>query len=64
MAQPIPDGNSVILHASDDLMTRAQNIVHILGYRGAVGNFVVDVYRVLQRYEALDRETVKTKNES
>ena len=49
------DTGTVFLRTSDDLMTRAEKIVHVLGYRGAVGGFVINVYRVLQKYEELDR---------
>lgn len=57
------DDGSVTIHASDDLMTRAEKIVHVLGYRGAVGGFVINVYRVLQAYEKADAEASKTKPE-
>ena len=53
---------SIMLYAGDDLMTRAEKIVHLLGYRGAVGGFVLEVYRMLQTYERLDREAAAGKS--
>ena len=48
------ESNEINISADDDLMTRAENIVRLFGYRGAVGNFVLDLYRLLQAYEKLD----------
>lgn len=45
-----------MLYAGDDLMTRAQKIVHILGFRGDVGGFILETYRMLQKYEQLDKQ--------
>ena len=50
------DDNGVVAFASDDLMTRAEKIVHLMGYRGAVAGFAVNVFRLLQEYERLDTE--------
>ena len=50
------DDGSVTVSADDDLMTRAEKIVHVCGFRGAAGGFAVDVFRVLQAYEKADRE--------
>lgn len=50
------DDGSITVSADDDLMTRAEKIVHVMGMRGAVGGFVINVYRVLQAYEREDRE--------
>ena len=50
---------SVAVYASDDLMTRAEKIVHVLGSRGAVGGFAIDVFRVLQEYERADSEEAR-----
>ena len=55
------EDGSVMVRAEDDLMTRAEKIVHVLGYRGAIGGFVINVYRVLQAYEKADREKAAQK---
>lgn len=44
---------------TDDLIQRARNIVHALGFRGSVGDHVLVVYEVLQKYEIAERETPK-----
>jgi hypothetical protein len=53
----------VNVYAEDDLMTRAQKIVHLLGFRGATGGFAVDVFRLLQAYEKADREKSAARKE-
>ena len=50
------DRNTVTVYASDDLMTRAEKIVHIMGYRGATAGFAINIYRLLQAYEKADAE--------
>ena len=50
--------------ANDDLMTRAEKIVWLLGFRGAIGGHAVDVFRLLQAYEKLDRDKAAAKTES
>jgi hypothetical protein len=52
--------DTITLYASDDLMTRAEKIVWMVGYRGAIGGYVLDMYRLLQTYERLDRESALT----
>ena len=47
---------TITLYAKDDLITRAENVVYLLGYRGAVGNYVIEIYRLLQKYEELDKK--------
>ena len=47
---------TVQINSNDDLMTRAEKIVKIVGYTGAVSGIVIDVYRLLQKYEKLDKE--------
>lgn len=49
----------VNVYADDDLMTRAQKIVHLLGFRGATGGHAVDVFRLLQAYEKADRDAAQ-----
>ncbi len=46
----------VFVYADDDLMTRAEKIVHLMGVRGAVGGYAVNVFRLLQAYEKADQE--------
>ena len=53
------DDGTVLVRTGDDLMTRAEKIVHVMGYRGAVGDFVLTVYRVLHAYEKADREAAQ-----
>lgn len=53
------DTSGVTLHQSDDLLQRAKNIVHHLGYRGAVGDFVLGVYDVLKAYDTLDNGDIR-----
>lgn len=43
------------ISADDDLLTRAENIVWFLGYRGATGDFVLQVHRLLREYEKADK---------
>lgn len=50
-----PEG-MLLAYNTDDLMTRAEKIVYAVGYRGAVGNYVIAVYRVLQAYEKVDSQ--------
>ena len=50
--------------AADDLMTRAEKVVWLLGFRGATGGHAVDVFRLLQAYEKLDRDKAAAKTES
>lgn len=45
-----------LLFADDDLMTRAEKIVWLLGYRGITEHMSVPIFRVLQDYERLDAE--------
>lgn len=52
----------VVADAGDDLMTRAEKIVWLLGFRGATGGHALDVFRLLQAYEKLDREKAVAKN--
>jgi len=47
------------IKASDDLIQRARNIVHILGFRGSVGDHVLAVYEILQKYERAEKEGPK-----
>lgn len=49
------DKKNIILYASDDLVQRAENIVYLLGYRGAIGGYVLDVHNLLRTYAELDR---------
>lgn len=60
-APPAPkrEPDRLELFASDDLLKRAENIVYFVGYRGAVGGFVLEVYRLLKAYEALDQKSQK-----
>jgi hypothetical protein len=50
------------ISACDDLLTRAENIVWIMGYRGAVGNFVLNVHHLLREYERADQERAAIMN--
>ena len=52
----INDDGSLQVYAEDDLMTRAENIVYMMGQRGAVAEYVISMYRLLQTYEKLDVE--------
>jgi hypothetical protein len=52
---------SIMLYAEDDLVTRAEKIVWILGHRGAVGNFVLEVHRMLKKYEELGQKAASMK---
>jgi hypothetical protein len=47
------------IKSSDDLIQRARNIVHALGFRGSVGDHVLVVYEVLQKYEMAEKEAPK-----
>ena len=46
----------VFLYKKDDLVTRAEKIVDMWGLKGAVGGYVINVYRILQKYTELDKE--------
>ena len=59
---PPREPDPVMLSAADDLVTRAEKVVAILGYRGAVGGFVLDVYRVLKGYEELDAQAAQQRS--
>lgn len=47
------------IKSTDDLIQRARNIVHALGFRGSVGDHVLVVYEVLQKYEKVENEAPK-----
>lgn len=56
-AQIPEEDRSQTLYAADDLMTRAEKLVWMMGWRGSgIGGRIIDVYRFLQVYEKLDRE--------
>lgn len=43
------DGRTTVtVIATDDLMTRAEKIVHFMGFRGATGGYAINVFRLLQ----------------
>jgi hypothetical protein len=44
------------LYVSDDTMTRAENIVWALGFKGEVGAYEKKVYEILKTYEKLDND--------
>jgi len=48
------EDNTVAIYVEDDLMTRAENIVWLLGFRGETGGVAVNVFRLLQEYKKLD----------
>ncbi len=50
------EDNLIHLYSNDKLIDRAEKIVKALGYGGAIGEFTMTVYRVLEIYERLDRE--------
>lgn len=41
---------------SDDLLERATKIVHLLGFRGAVGDYILGVHDALKAYDQMDRD--------
>ncbi len=43
-----------ILRADDDLLERARVIIWSLGWRGAVGDKILQVHDILEKYAALD----------
>lgn len=43
------------IKATDDLVQRARNIVHALGFRGRVGDYILAAHEVLQRYDRADK---------
>jgi hypothetical protein len=47
------------IKSTDDLIQRARNIVYALGFRGSVGDHVLVVYEVLQKYEIVEKEAPK-----
>lgn len=49
------DTVTIMLYSNDDLVTRAEKICQALGYRGAIGNQVLGVYRLLKKYDELDQ---------
>lgn len=54
---PNPDGTQTIqLSSGDDLVTRAEKIVHVLGFRGSVGDQILLVYNVLKSYKQMDED--------
>ena len=61
--EPEKEREPVELFASDDLITRAEKITKIF-VRGAIGSYIIDVYRILQCYEKLDREAMQEKDAS
>lgn len=56
--------NTVELLPTDTLEERAEKIVDILGFSGAVGNHTWAVYRALKYYHEIDKETYGTANET
>lgn len=52
------------IYKTDDLLTRAKNIVWAIGYRGAVGDFVLRVHEVLSKYETADAMVAPPTEES
>lgn len=54
-----PEKGTVEIRASDDLLQRAKVIVWCLGYRGAIGDYVLGVYDILKQYEELDKKEPK-----
>ena len=44
------------IYPTDDLLTRAKNIVWAMGLRGAVGEWVLSVHEILEAYDKLDRK--------
>lgn len=48
------------IRSEDDLMTRAENIVWTIGFKGDVARYEKKVYEVLKAYKKLD-ENVKDK---
>jgi hypothetical protein len=50
----LPHKNSVTLYADDDLLTRAEKLVFLMGFTGAVGDHVLTMYKALKMYQELD----------
>jgi hypothetical protein len=48
------------INAEDDLMTRAENIVWALGFKGDVTTQEKKVYEILKTYNRLDKENETT----
>ena len=48
------DKLQITVNAKDDLLTRAEKIVRMMGFEGAVGGYVINIYRLLQAYEQAD----------
>lgn len=56
-AKPEPQAPQVItLRQSDTLERRARIIVDMMGFRGAIDGFVLNVMEALEAYQRLDRE--------
>lgn len=51
-----PTPTPFTIHHSDDVIVRAEKIIRFLGYTGAVGNMVLDVYKILKAYDNLDKD--------
>ena len=54
---------TIDIYTTDDLLKRAENIVYFLGYRGAVGDQVLNIYKLLKEYERLDNEGGRDEND-
>jgi hypothetical protein len=48
---------TVELRPDDDLMTRAERIVVVMGITGATDKFILSAYRVLKAYQQLDQRS-------
>lgn len=57
---PVDGKPHIKVYADDDLVTRAEKIVWSMNIRGSAGDYIIAVYRILQAYDILDRETGKT----
>jgi hypothetical protein len=55
---------TIMLNSGDDLMSRAEKIVRVMGFRGAVGGYTLDIYRMLQKYEKLDNDEANARAEA
>lgn len=52
-----PDNTvTVTLYPTDSNLDRAKKIVQLLGFRGAVGDMVLAVHDVLEKYDQLDKQ--------
>lgn len=49
------------ISADDDLMTRAENIIWSLGFKGNVAGYEKTVYDALKKYKELDDQNENTK---